>query len=213
VWLTLPIINSRYSFTLKKPAEFQVWMTRAGTFLKFMRTNMYSTTSAAKVLPGTLELKLMKLCMGLLETHIYDKLISRCGTPGNSAKKNLKKHINLLQILRSEHRTMVGKLIRDQINDLDRIWKHQWEISNEGEAAEDQTVTLPNVAETADNVGLGSKLPPISFDELEQAMKADTAFHRLRIRFTEFFTNFLHTYEKLPDGKRVNFHSSDKVRL
>ncbi|KAJ7824744.1 hypothetical protein B0H14DRAFT_3110853 [Mycena olivaceomarginata] len=113
------------------------------------------------------------------------------------------------QILRSEHRTMVGKLIRDQINDLDRIWKQQWEVSNKGEAVEDET--SPKVTETTDNVALGSKLPPISFGELEQAMKADTAFHRLHIRFSEFFTNFLHTYEELPGGKRVNFHSSDKV--
>jgi hypothetical protein len=106
---------------------------------------------------------------------------------------------------------MVGKLIRDQINDLDRIWKQQWEVSNKGETVEDET--SPKVTETTDNVALGSKLPPISFGELEQAMKADTAFHRLHIRFSEFFTNFLHTYEELPGGKRVNFHSSDKVRL
>jgi hypothetical protein len=36
----------------------------------------------------------------------------------------------------------------------------------------------------------------------------------LRIRFSNFFTNFLHTYEgQLPGRKCVNFHSSDEVRF
>ncbi|KAJ7841566.1 hypothetical protein B0H14DRAFT_3693937 [Mycena olivaceomarginata] len=114
------------------------------------------------------------------------------------------------QILRSEHCTMVGKLIRDQINDLDGIRRREWEVPNEEEAKDE---TPPDIAEEmADNVALGLKLPPISFDRLEQSMKTDTAFHCLRIRFSNFFTNFLHTYEgELPGGKRVNFHSSDEV--
>jgi hypothetical protein len=107
---------------------------------------------------------------------------------------------------------MVGKLICDQINDLDEIRQREWEVPNE-EEAEDETP--PDIAEErTDNVALGSKLPPISFDRLEQAMKADTTFHRLRIRFSNFFTNFLHTYEgQLPGRKCVNFHSSDEVRF
>ncbi|KAJ7815570.1 hypothetical protein B0H14DRAFT_3745648 [Mycena olivaceomarginata] len=114
------------------------------------------------------------------------------------------------QILRSEHRTMVGKLIRDQINDLDKIRQREWEVPNEEEAKDDPPPDITE--EKADNVALGSKLAPISFARLEQEMKADTAFHRLRIRFSDFFTNFLHTYEgQLPGGKRVNFHSTDEV--
>ncbi|KAJ7301222.1 hypothetical protein DFH08DRAFT_996074 [Mycena albidolilacea] len=114
------------------------------------------------------------------------------------------------QILWSEHRTMVGKLIRDQINDLDGIRQREWEVPNEEEAKDDPPPDITE--EKADNVALGSKLAPISFARLEQEMKADTAFHRLRIRFSDFFTNFLHTYEgQLPHGKRVNFHSTDEV--
>jgi hypothetical protein len=107
---------------------------------------------------------------------------------------------------------MVGKLIRDQINDLDGIQQREWEVPNEEEAKDDPPPDITE--EKADNIALGSKLAPISFARLEQEMKADTAFHRLRIRFSDFFTNFLHIYEgQLPGGKRVNFHSTDEVRF
>ncbi|KAF7344565.1 hypothetical protein MSAN_01938500 [Mycena sanguinolenta] len=110
------------------------------------------------------------------------------------------------QILKSEHRTMVGKRIRDQIDDLDEI--RQIEPQEE----EDDNEVPQDITEKLDNVALGSKLPLISFDQLEQEMKADSAFNRFRLKFSDFFTRFLHTYEGgLPGGKPVNFKATDTI--
>ncbi|KAJ7263229.1 hypothetical protein B0H12DRAFT_1069079 [Mycena haematopus] len=100
------------------------------------------------------------------------------------------------QILKHEHRTMIGKRIRGQIKDLDELQRVDAQVPNE-----------------MDNMALGSKLPPVSFDQLEQQMKADlAAFHRFRLKFSEFFTSFLHTYEgQVPGGKPVNFKSLDEI--
>ena len=106
---------------------------------------------------------------------------------------------------------MVGKRIRDQIDDLDEIRQIEAHVpddeeNNDGEIPQD-------ITEKLDNVALGSKLPPISFDQLEQDMKADPAFNRFRLKFSDFFARFLHTYEGgLPDGKPVNFKATDTVR-
>ncbi|KAJ6480393.1 hypothetical protein C8R45DRAFT_1054375 [Mycena sanguinolenta] len=114
------------------------------------------------------------------------------------------------QILKSEHRTMVGKRIRNQIDDLDEIRRNEAQVrdedeNNDGEVPQDLTEKL-------DNVALGSKLPPISFDQLEQDMKADSAFNRFRLKFSDFFARFLHTYEGgLPDGKPVSFKAADTI--
>ncbi|KAF8195254.1 hypothetical protein K438DRAFT_1906569 [Mycena galopus ATCC 62051] len=121
------------------------------------------------------------------------------------------------QILKSDHRTMVGKRIRDQINDLDGIARREWEALTaptalNQEADEEDGNSPGDLSEKIDNVALGSKLPPISFEELEQKMKADTAFHRFRLKFSEFFASFLYVYEgQLPGGQPVNFKSTDQI--
>ncbi|KAF8157464.1 hypothetical protein K438DRAFT_1910064 [Mycena galopus ATCC 62051] len=121
------------------------------------------------------------------------------------------------QILKSDHRTLVGKHIRDQINDLDEITRREWEALTapaalNQEADEEDSNAPGDLSEKIDNVALGSKLPPISFEELEKKMKADTAFHRFRLKFSEFFTSFLYVYEgQLPGGQPVNFKSTDQI--
>ncbi|KAJ6451798.1 hypothetical protein C8R45DRAFT_1057103 [Mycena sanguinolenta] len=108
------------------------------------------------------------------------------------------------QILRSQHRTVVGKFIRDQINDLDEIRRRECEAP--AEEAEDEDPR--DVGEKVDNVALGSKLRPITFDQLEREMQADTAFHRFRLKFSTFFASFLDIYE---GGERVNLKSKDEI--
>ncbi|KAJ6610879.1 hypothetical protein B0H10DRAFT_2165954 [Mycena sp. CBHHK59/15] len=116
------------------------------------------------------------------------------------------------QILKSEHRTMVGKLICDQIDDIDEIQRCEWDTSDEGDE-EPEGKAPQDVADSDDNVALGSRLPAISFGTLEEKMKADdTTFNRFRIKFSKFFRVFLHTYEsQLQDGNPVNFASMDEI--
>ncbi|KAF7354542.1 hypothetical protein MSAN_01366900 [Mycena sanguinolenta] len=108
------------------------------------------------------------------------------------------------QILRSDHRTMVGKFIRDQIDDLDEIRRNECETFDE----EAENEAPRDVAERVDNVALGSKSPTITFDRLEREMHADVAFHRFRLRFSQFFASFLSAYES---GNRVNLKSTDEI--
>ncbi|KAJ6451940.1 hypothetical protein C8R45DRAFT_848162 [Mycena sanguinolenta] len=108
------------------------------------------------------------------------------------------------QILQSQHRTMVGKFIRDQINDLDEIRRCECEMPDE--EAEDEAPR--DLADKVDNVALGSKLPAIAFDCLEREMQTDTAFTRFRLKFSTFFASFLDVYE---GGNRVNLKSKDEI--
>ncbi|KAF7335844.1 hypothetical protein MSAN_02330900 [Mycena sanguinolenta] len=108
------------------------------------------------------------------------------------------------QILRSDHRTMVGKFIRDQIDDLDEIRRNECETPDE----EAENETPRDVAEKVDNVALGSRLPAITFDRLEQEMETDTAFSRFRLKFSTFFASFLHVYE---GRNRVNLKATDEI--
>lgn len=63
------------------------------------------------------------------------------------------------------------------------------------------------------NIDIGSKLKPVSFAKLEQDMSHDAAFHRFRVKFGIFITQFLaaHNYN-LPNGQPVRFDGTDTVR-
>lgn len=104
---------------------------------------------------------------------------------------------------------MVGKFIRDQINDLDELWQHEWD-ENEDEAEGDspRDTELP-----IENIALGSKQRLISFCQLEEENSADPAFQRFRIKLAKFLTEFLPTYgHKLPNDKPISLRSDDEVR-
>jgi hypothetical protein len=106
---------------------------------------------------------------------------------------------------------MVGKFIRDQINDLDEIRQREWKATMDidGEA-EDEAPQDTGVQQ--DNVALGSKQRVISFQELEDEKKEDSAFHRFRIRLAQFLTDFLPTYGlQLPRGKAVKLAPNDQA--
>ncbi|KAJ7898508.1 hypothetical protein B0H13DRAFT_1884243 [Mycena leptocephala] len=62
------------------------------------------------------------------------------------------------------------------------------------------------------NIDIGSKLKPVSFAKLEQDMSHDAAFHRFRVKFGIFTTQFLaaHNYN-LPNGQPVRFDGTDTI--
>ncbi|KAJ7248079.1 hypothetical protein C8J57DRAFT_1438022 [Mycena rebaudengoi] len=103
------------------------------------------------------------------------------------------------QILRADHRRLVGKFICDQINDLDGLfWGNQDDI--------------PSDLEEISNVLVGSKQKSTLFSAIELEMQTDLAFHNFRIRFSTFVSNFLQVYgHGLPDGKLVRFTPDDEV--
>ncbi|KAF8217280.1 hypothetical protein K438DRAFT_1954122 [Mycena galopus ATCC 62051] len=104
------------------------------------------------------------------------------------------------QILRSLHRRMVGKYIRDQLNDLDVFLD------------DDPESVPPPDLETLGNVVVGAKRPLISFLALEAAMKNDPAFVRFRLRFADFINVFLPAHgHALPGGKRVVFVPDQEI--
>ncbi|KAJ7443500.1 hypothetical protein B0H11DRAFT_2091370 [Mycena galericulata] len=120
------------------------------------------------------------------------------------------------QILKSEHRTLVAKFIRDQLNDLDNIWDHEWDGSGDVDNTESKVIRdeAPQDTEKAvGNAALGSKQLPISLGNLEGEMaKTDTAFQRFRLKLSEFLNEFLPAYgHPLPGGKRVNLHTKDQI--
>ncbi|KAJ7351162.1 hypothetical protein DFH08DRAFT_992342, partial [Mycena albidolilacea] len=105
------------------------------------------------------------------------------------------------QILRSVHRRMVGKYIREQLGDLDQFLDE-----------EDPENLPPTDLEAVGNVVVGSKLPAISFLVLEAEMKTDTAFTKFRIRFAEFLNVFLPAFGyPLPRGKRVALVAGEEI--
>ncbi|KAJ7038856.1 hypothetical protein C8F04DRAFT_950739 [Mycena alexandri] len=109
------------------------------------------------------------------------------------------------QILKSEHRTLVAKYMRDQLNDTDQAQHKDPEGQDNDRDPED-------TEEQQANVALGAKQRPIRFVDLENAMKADGAFDRFRIKLSHFLTQFLPTYgHSLPNGKAVSFKSQDQI--
>ncbi|KAF8207444.1 hypothetical protein K438DRAFT_1904651 [Mycena galopus ATCC 62051] len=105
------------------------------------------------------------------------------------------------QILRSLHRRMVGKYIRDQLNDLD--------VSMDDDDLEHSP---PADLEVLGNVVVGAKRPFISFLDLEAAMKNDAAFTKFRLRLADFLNVFLPAYgHPLPGGKRVAFAADQGI--
>ncbi|KAJ6467793.1 hypothetical protein C8R45DRAFT_1055381 [Mycena sanguinolenta] len=105
------------------------------------------------------------------------------------------------QILCSLHRRMVGKYIRNQLDDLD-------EFLND----DDLEHTPPPDLEILGNTVIGAKQKPISFMTLEAAKANDAAFTRFRIRFADFLNVFLPAYgHPLPRGKRVAFTAEQEI--
>ncbi|KAJ7086268.1 hypothetical protein C8R44DRAFT_650957 [Mycena epipterygia] len=101
------------------------------------------------------------------------------------------------QILRSFHRRMVGKYIRDQLDDLD-------ELDMEDDTPFDAERDVPSDMEQLGNVAIGGKRKWISFLNLENEMQQDAAFHNFRIRLSDFLSNFLPTYgHNLPVHKLI----------
>ncbi|KAJ7782439.1 hypothetical protein DFH07DRAFT_900870 [Mycena maculata] len=105
------------------------------------------------------------------------------------------------QILRSLHRRMVARYIRDQLEDLEEFVDD-----------EDPERELPSDLEELGNVVVGAKRKSESFLALETKMKDDTAFNRFRIRFAEFVNVFLPAFgHALPGGKRIVFNPDQEI--
>ncbi|KAF8164494.1 hypothetical protein K438DRAFT_1909729 [Mycena galopus ATCC 62051] len=104
------------------------------------------------------------------------------------------------QILRSLHRRMVSKYIRDQLQDLDVFLD------------DDPDHVPPPDLEVLGNVVIGAKKKQISFLALEDTMKNDAAFTRFRLVFAEFVNVFLQAHgHALPRGKRVVFVPEQEI--
>ncbi|KAJ6455239.1 hypothetical protein C8R45DRAFT_1056741 [Mycena sanguinolenta] len=139
--------------------------------------------------------------------HLFDD-IRRKGAVHGSIRTTYQRQTNFKdiapQILESQHRTMVGKFIRDQIDDLDEMQRRECEMPDE--EAEDEAPR--DLADKVDNVALGSKSPAITFDCLEREMQTDTAFTWFRLKFSTFFASFLDVYE---GENHVNLKSKDEI--
>ncbi|KAJ7671894.1 hypothetical protein B0H17DRAFT_1162079 [Mycena rosella] len=108
------------------------------------------------------------------------------------------------QILKSEHRRLVGKYIRDQLDDLDQNFQREWD----GEEPEKETPTDIQVFE---NVAIGAADADLSLNNLEQAKANDAAFIRFRLRLAEFLSDSLPLYGyKLPGGRRIKLLPENK---
>ncbi|KAJ7893185.1 hypothetical protein B0H13DRAFT_1886439 [Mycena leptocephala] len=99
------------------------------------------------------------------------------------------------QLVKHDHRRTVATYIREQIEALNE---------DPSESPEDMESSVLS------NIDIGSKLKPVSFAKLEQDMSHDAAFHRFRVKFGIFTTQFLaaHNYN-LPNGQPVRFDGTD----
>ncbi|KAK7020944.1 hypothetical protein R3P38DRAFT_3197453 [Favolaschia claudopus] len=105
------------------------------------------------------------------------------------------------QILRSLHRTLVAKYIRDQLDGRETFLDD-----------DDFEQQAPSDIEPVGNVVVGSRKTPTSFADLENVMKEDTAFTRFRLRFAEFLNIFLPAFGyTLPQGKRVALQPTQEI--
>ena len=99
--------------------------------------------------------------------------------------------------MKHDHRRTVATFIREQIEALEE---------DEEDAPEDLE------AGVLSNVDIGSKLKVVSYSALEQVESGDPAFHRFRLKFGDFISDFLPAYGyKLPSGKRLRFDDTDTV--
>ncbi|KAJ7654769.1 hypothetical protein B0H17DRAFT_1163502 [Mycena rosella] len=107
------------------------------------------------------------------------------------------------QILKSEHRRLVGKYIRDQLDDLDQNFQREWD----GEEPEKETPTDIQVFE---NVAIGAAMltfPSIIWNKRKQM----TRIHKIRLRLAEFLSDSLPLYGyKLPVEGASNFYQRIK---
>ncbi|KAJ7176117.1 hypothetical protein C8R43DRAFT_1084647 [Mycena crocata] len=112
------------------------------------------------------------------------------------------------QILKSDHRRLVSKYIREQLNDLDEHWKQEWEVEEE-DVEETYVEDTPGDLHQLGNISVGAKQPEISFQQLEAT---GNVFHRFRLNLTDFLNQFLVNYgHPLPDGKRVKLLTENKI--
>ncbi|KAJ7243981.1 hypothetical protein C8J57DRAFT_1452331 [Mycena rebaudengoi] len=103
------------------------------------------------------------------------------------------------QILKADHRIMVGKYIRDQLNDLDGLLLVDEDLPEDTE-------------DIVGNVVVGAKRKAIAFSALEQENSRDVAFHDFRTRFSHFLSKFLQVYDHgLPDGRLMKFVPHDEI--
>ncbi|KAK7436908.1 hypothetical protein VKT23_017983 [Stygiomarasmius scandens] len=104
------------------------------------------------------------------------------------------------QILRIEHQFLVATVIRTELDILDNYIRH---------IQEEQTETTDNYT---DHFTLGSKLPPIAFQAIENAHASDTSFSRFRTKLAEYMTQFLLAYDiALPGNKAVKYNPNDVI--
>ncbi|KAJ7447224.1 hypothetical protein FB451DRAFT_1343439 [Mycena latifolia] len=196
----------------------------------FQELNMYVTLklhTTDTIAAGRKELlnfgELMGVCWNFPKihshTHVFDD-IERKGVARNfgtkidesmhaAARNTYLRQTNFKnvapQILKADHRRLVGKRIRDQLDDLDEVFRHEWEGEPEEEEAGPDVEQLENVV-----VGAADRV--ISLQALEELKRVDTAFHRFRLRLSEFLSNSLPLYgHALPEGKRIKLLPEDKI--
>ncbi|KAJ6588426.1 hypothetical protein B0H19DRAFT_1099256 [Mycena capillaripes] len=103
------------------------------------------------------------------------------------------------QILKSVHRSTVCQYIRDQLDDLDGLFK-------------DNDEDTPKDLEQLSNVVIGAKQHPMSFETMEQEFAHDLAFRNFRVRFSDFLSDFLQNYNiGLPDGRRIKYSRGQEI--
>ncbi|KAJ7835622.1 hypothetical protein B0H13DRAFT_2240067 [Mycena leptocephala] len=106
---------------------------------------------------------------------------------------------NFKDLVKHDHRRTVATYIREQIEALNE---------DPSESPEDTESTVLS------NIDIGSKVKPVAFVKLEQDMSHDTAFHRFRVKFGVFITQFLmaHDYNlSNPNGKPLRFDDTDTI--
>ncbi|KAJ7280986.1 hypothetical protein C8J57DRAFT_1564409 [Mycena rebaudengoi] len=144
-----------------------------------------------------------------MHSHDHDKGVARnFGTKPDEAMHGATRDIYLRQtnfrdvapqILKADHRIMVGKFIRDQLNDLDGL------LLADGDLPDD-------IEDIFGNIVIGAKRKAIAFSTLEQENARDVAFHDFRTRFSHFLSKFLQVYDHgLPDGRLMKLVPQDEI--
>ncbi|KAJ7897519.1 hypothetical protein B0H13DRAFT_2234374 [Mycena leptocephala] len=129
--------------------------------------------------------------------HAFDHIEKKGASRNFGTKQTYLRLTNFKDLVKHDHRRTVATYIREQIEALNE---------DPSESPEDMESSVLS------NIDIGSKLKPVSFAKLEQDMSHDTAFHRFRVKFSVFITQFLTAHEyNLPNGKPLRFDGTDTI--
>lgn len=113
--------------------------------------------------------------------------------------------------MKNNHWRLVVELIQSQIDDLDRFHRGDPPLATNNADDDDNGEEIDDLS-GYERICMASKQQQRTFEDLEQAHSTDTAFHRFRIRLSEFLSNSLLSYGiSLPNNRRIQLTKDDNV--